>query len=119
MPAVQIAGFPTYPRHSQTVTLGGKVLRLTFTWRARTASWYVDFRQADGTAIALGRRLSPGWSPVAGLRSDALPDGVFLVFGPDDYERNDLGTALRLVYLPTEDLPEQEADPDARTVVIL
>lgn len=53
----------TYPdlAQTQTVTLGGKTLEITFQWLPRLGGWYADVFDAEsGDAIALRRRLSVG-----------------------------------------------------------
>jgi hypothetical protein len=102
-----------------TVTLGaigeaGTVYVARFTWRGRTASWYLDLFEADGiAAIVTGKRMSPGWAPHAGLVIETLPDGLLFVRGNDDFERDDLATDdLRLVFFATSEL-EAAAPPAA------
>ena len=82
----------------QKVTLDGEEYRAVLTWRQRTRSWYLDLYLADGTPVALGRRFSPGWSPVRGSTSEDLPPGSFVVAGQDGYRRSDLGRDLVLRY---------------------
>lgn len=100
-----LPGYPTYPRHSFVATLGEARYRFTLTWRERPASWYMDLHTQDGTELVLGKRLAPGWSPLAGadLGAHALP-GLLYCRGPDNYERLDLGDALVLVFVPQADI---------------
>lgn len=100
-----LPGYPAYPQHSYVVTLGERRFRMAFTWRARPASWYMDLYDAEGTALALGRRLSPGWSPIASASlGERGPDGTLYCRGPEDYERMDWGDTLVLVFIPPADI---------------
>ena len=112
-----VPGFPDLPSHRMRVTLGARTYGLRFTFRARTASWYVDIYDADGEPLILGQRMSPRWSPLAGYNIDAAPDsdgqGV-IVIGPDPYDRAMLGDVLRLVHLDASDVVIATADPGYR-----
>lgn len=100
-----LPGYPVYPQHSFVVTLGEARYKVTLIWRERSSSWYMDLHTQDGTELVLGKRLAPGWSPLAGvdLGAHAL-NGVLYCRGPEDYERNDLGDTLVLVYVPQADI---------------
>lgn len=104
-----LPGFPRVSSHVVTVTLGDAVLRARFTYRDRSRSWYLDLHDADDVPLAVGRRLSPGWGPLHGLSVPGAPDGVFVVDGPDDYNKADLGADLRLVFVPRDELPDAPA----------
>lgn len=112
-----LPGYPVYPRHSFVVTLGDLRYRFTFTWRERSSSWYMDLYTQDGTELVLGKRLVPGWSPLAGvdLGEHAL-GGVLYCRGPEDYERNDFGDTLVLVYVPQADIDAAAAATTSRLV---
>lgn len=103
----QVRGFPRFPKHGQTVTFGDRRYKVIFTWRQRAASWYFDLFTADGTAIALGRRMSAGFAPIAnvGFDVDVAPDGNLFVRGSDGYLREDLGKTLILVRYANDELP--------------
>ena len=90
-------------KHRQRVEIGGTVYRVVFTWRQRTEAWYMDLYTSDGDAIALGRRLSAGWSPLDPVTDPRIPGGVLVVEGEDGYQRADLGGDLRVLYF--EDRP--------------
>lgn len=102
----------------QTVTLGGVDFRVGLTWRERTGSWYLDLYDAEENPLALGRRLSPGWSPLQGLSVEDGPDGMFMVRGPEPYLREDLGVSLLVVFYPTSELPVEEAADDGLVVEV-
>lgn len=100
------------------VTLGGSSFVLAFRWHARLRGWYMDVKLPDGTAVATGRRLSPGWGPVLGLTATGRPAGTLWVQGDrDPYERADLGDRLNVFYIG----PDEIVDPvlaDSVTVTI-
>jgi len=77
------------PAHTYTVALDGVQYEIRLVYRARTASWYLDLRDDLGAALVLGRRLSPNWSPVAGVITNG-PPGVILVTGADPYARSEI-----------------------------
>ncbi len=106
----RLAGYPSRPQDTQTVTLtdevdvAGTVYLFTFTWRTRTASWYCDIALQDGTVILAGRRLSPGW-PLNLAAFVSMPAGGLLTLGADDFVRDDLGRSnLRVVYYPPSEI---------------
>lgn len=98
--AAQIQAQAALPATLQTVTLDGERYRIRLTWRARPSggSWYMDLYTAAGAAIALGRRLSPGWGPLIGLNLQTAPPGRFYVSGADIVSRDDLGSRIFLRY---------------------
>jgi hypothetical protein len=104
----RIQGFPQVSSHIQTVVLGGTKYRVRFTYRDRTASWYMDLRTVDEEPIALGRRLSPGWGPTAGFEITDQPEGILLTQGADGYEKADLGDSLNVVFIPDDEIPATE-----------
>ena len=92
------------------IALDNEEFVLTFTFRARTSSWYIDVAASDGAPLAVGRRMSPGWGPLLGLNLPGSPKGELWVEADrDPYEREDLGTRLKLFYIP-------EAEADATVV---
>lgn len=117
--ALLLPAFPDLPCFRVAVTLGpldgpGEVFVLRFTYRTRTASWYVDVFESNGETLLLaGRRLSPGWSPHRGIVVEGMPDGVLYVRGRDEFERDDLGTDnLRVVFFDAEEIATRAgADP--------
>jgi len=93
-----LPGFPAVPRHVITVDLDGDNYDVRFTWIERMGAWYFDLRRtSDDLEIVNGRRLSVGWTPIAGFPLVGAPDVIWYVRGPDAYTRDDLGGALRLV----------------------
>lgn len=85
---------PDFPDAFQTVSLGGTSYRIRSVWRERSRSWYLDVYLADGTGIALGRRVAASGILVRDLaRTDANATygGVLFAAGKDRYAREDLG----------------------------
>ncbi len=115
---IEIPTHSDQPQGSRVVVLDGAQFRIDLTWRERVSGWYLDLYAADDTPLALGRRLSSRWWPLAGLSVVGAPTGQIIVRGPDPYVRADLGAALRLVYRPLSTFPAAAADPDAPVIVI-
>lgn len=98
----------------QRVELDGVVLQFRVRWRARMGAWYIDTLDATGDPIVVGRRLSPGSSPWAGVVDDRLPPGILTVIGRDPYRRNDLGGDVVVVYVSASEIPEDDDLPAYR-----
>lgn len=113
-----IHGFPEAPSHIQTVTLGDRRYRVRFTYRRRLSSWYVDLFDRDGTPIAVGRRMSPGWAIASAADVPGAPDGYLYVRGADDYQRSDLGSALRLVFFSSDEIPDPMPSEEGVSVTV-
>jgi hypothetical protein len=97
--------FQQIPAHTQTVTLGDTVYRLRLIWRDRLDAWYADLFEQDGTPIRTGKRVSAEWVLFHG-EMEAKEDGMIYVYGPDDYDRNDLGENLLILYVPKDEILE-------------
>lgn len=102
---VRLATFAAVPQTVQTVALGDAQFRVRLTWRERCSAWYADLFALDETPIALGRRLTPGWGPLAGLTPPGRPDGFLYVIGPEPYYRLQLGAELHLMFATFDELP--------------
>ena len=83
-------------RNRLTIDLGGVDVGVRWYWLPRCAGWYVDLEQPDGTPISTGLRLTPAAPLNAPGANEFLPDGRFVVSGPDSYTRDDLGGQVRL-----------------------
>lgn len=106
----QLPAFPLQPSTIYTVTLDSARYRVRLTWRERQQAWYLDLYTQDETPIALGRRLSGRFSPLAGVLQAGQPEGAFLVMG-DLRARADLGTEDgQLLYFPLTEIPAEQAD---------
>jgi hypothetical protein len=105
-----LPAFPDAPAHTITIDLDGAQYVVRYTWRERSASWYLDLSTVDGTALITGRRLSAGWVPTLGLVIDGLPSGVLFVRGVDGYERDDLGTDLLVVHYTDDEIASAAGD---------
>lgn len=113
--------FPAQPSFGQSVTLGETQFGLTLTWRHRLQAWYADLFAANGDAIWLGQRVSPGWALGLGVNAEGRPDGTVFVRGPSDYNRSDLGTTVEIVFYSAAELAAAAVatvDEDAVTVTI-
>jgi len=103
-----IKAFPVKPHDWQTVPLGDGKFRITLTWRERCRAWYLDVYTAAGVAVALGRRVSPGYGPLLDLSLPTGPEGMIIASGKDPYRREDFGDSVRLVYYEEDELPAAE-----------
>ena len=91
--------FQSLPVNEQIVTLDDVQYRLRMRWAERLQSWFLDIYAADGTALVVGRRMAGDSSPYsARFRLTGGPAGTIIVTGRDPYLREDLGTALEVVY---------------------
>lgn len=128
MAITQIAAFPDEPQHTMTIAWGDKQVRLRLTWRQRLASWYLDIFElddgegGDAVAIARGRRVSPRWLPLLGLRPIGLPGDPVLVVdggvGSDPFPRSELGVSVRKLLIDLADFPATAAAFPDLTVTI-
>ena len=95
--------FWALPSQAQTVTLDGVVYRVRVVYRRRLASWYLDLLTQSSEPLIMGRRITPGWSPLAGRRGG--PDAVVYVSDiPDPYRRDELGRELTVTLYPSRRL---------------
>ena len=113
-----LATFPAQNDNIYTVTLGASQYRLRLYWRDRLAAWYLDLSLLDGTALALGRRVSTQWSPIANIKREGMPPGYLLVKGPAEYERMQLGTDVELAYYSANEVTRAEAEDFGITVTL-
>jgi len=67
------------PSYEQSVTIDGRVLRLTFDWNARQERWKVSIWDASsGEAIRLGLTLVDGWPINRRVRDSRMPPRFLL-----------------------------------------
>lgn len=118
--AVRLPVFPEKPCHRYVVTIGEARYQVSLTWRARTQSWYLDLYQQDGTPVALGRRVSPGYGPLASLLPVGKPTGELFVGGAlDPYRQGDLGGEVTLEHYSTDDLAAAAARAAVDTDLVI
>ena len=110
-----LPGYPSRAQHTYTVTLGETSFRVRLTLNSRLESWFLDLYAADGTPLALGRRVVPGGTPITGLVREGMPNGHLVVRSPDAAAPDDLGTDLVVVFYPTSELT---ATADDRRYVV-
>ncbi len=103
MPLI-LPAYPEDPQHVISAEIEGVAYRLRYTWRDRTASWYLDVFDATGAALIAGRRLSPGAAPLGGITVEGGPGGLLYVRGIDDFERADLGGDLAIALFDADEL---------------
>jgi len=106
---MSISEMHTFP-HISSVSLlskfGPTQWEYSFTFRARTQSWYMDIRRLSGEALMLGRRISQSWMPTIGYGALwELMEGVLWVIGDNGpYIQSDLGKSIKVWYIPESDL---------------
>lgn len=104
--AVQLPIYADLPEHDYTIALDGVQYQIRLVYRERRSSWYLDLRDEQGEPIALGRRLSPGWSMTVGVPN--APPGALVALGYDPYPRDGVQlwyiTEAELAAAPSEDV---------------
>lgn len=113
-----LPAFPEIPCHSFTVTLGEAQYNIRMTWRDRTQSWYMDLYDVENNPLALGKRLAPGWAPLAGTLRDP-EGGYFYVSGEDGYKQEDLGKTLQVIFYTMEEIGERQPNSLVKSVEII
>lgn len=116
--------FPENPSNTSIQTWGDRQVRLRMTYRERMSAWYMDLFDADGVALAVGRRVSPSYAPLLGLGLEGfnLPRGRFLIFvGPvDPYAKEALSDTLDGILLTQEEVDAAQSDTGTfETTIVL
>ena len=106
--------FSDQPAHTYTLALDGVHYEFRLVYRDRTASWYLDLYDEQGSALILGRRISPGASQNFGLISNG-PPGVLFAFGADPYPRD----GLELWYFTADELSAVPVDESGLLPVVI
>ena len=99
-------------KHRQRVILDGTEYRIVLTWRQRQRSWYCDVYNQTGDPLAVGRRVSPAWSPTRTATDERLPPGALFAIGRDGYRRSDLGDDLQVWYYSGAEIAALPAPDD-------
>ena len=95
---------------SQTVTLEGRVYKLTFTLNTRDQSWSLTVAEQDGTPIVSGIKLLPQLDLLSRHKDPRLPPGILTTVDVVDGDKaarptkSQLGTKLVLVYWTEADI---------------
>lgn len=90
-----LPAFPDFSAFGYELSLGGTTWEFLYTWREGLNSWYVSIYDTDGTALIIGRRLSPNCQ----LVESRLDFPGQLVCIGDDRARDHLGTKLIVAYV--------------------
>lgn len=117
--ADKFPAFPAFPQHGYTMALDQVQYKFEFTYRPRTEAWYVNISDADGNALASGRKLSVGWGPILGLILEKQPSGILYVRGPVEYTQEQWGTELELLRILQSELAAVAVDEGDLSVVII
>ncbi len=113
-----VTTYADLPQHLQSLTLGDTQHRLRLSWQDRTNAWYADLLTLSGTPIFLGQRVSTGWALGLGLTPENRPAGELFVRGPPEYDREDLGGTVLVVFYPDDEIPVTEVADDGLTVTV-
>lgn len=87
------------PRYRVVVTLDDVQVGILLYWLRRSAGWYLDLQTPDGDDLATGIRITPGAVLAVPAAGEGIPPGQFVALGPDAYGYDDLGGAVRVLYL--------------------
>lgn len=106
--AVEIPLDAALLRYDVRLAVEGVALVLGLSWRERVRSWYLDVYDGDGDAIALGRRLVTGWSPLLRTTDDRLAGAAWLLVrvgdGDEDPGVSELGGAVVLLVMSADEV---------------
>lgn len=94
--------FTTDADQVHVLTYADTAVQARLRWDDRNRRWRVDFSTFDGDLIVAGLAMVPGIPLLGGRRFHQLPAGLWLVDGPEVYDREDLGQALTLTFVPVE-----------------
>lgn len=97
-----------YPHQSAQVQLGDAYFTVVWHWSGREGVWYFSLSDADGSAIVSGVRVVLNADLLRGVSDARRPPGVMAVVDPagraTEPGLNDLGTRVKVVYIPPEEL---------------
>lgn len=106
--AIRIPLTSAQPAYLETVEIDGTTYRLNVVWNTRTEAWYLDFLEANETAIILGQKLTSGWLPWARFADSRLPQGAVAVVDTIAQNqkpgREELGVSATLVFATQAEL---------------
>lgn len=91
-------------RYARTYTLDDVTIRLHFWWWPASGAWYVDLDDSLGVRLLSGQRVTPSAPLWPDRTMPGLPPGVVIVDGPDPYAKEQLGSAVRLLYVTAAEL---------------
>lgn len=87
------------------VTLGGVRVRLGLRWWPRLSGWYLTLTTESGVVVSTIRRLCPQAPATHDRTAPGHPPGVLLCVGAGDLsQRDDLWSAVDLVFIPEDEL---------------
>lgn len=92
---------------TQITSLDGVDFLFEFRWNEREQRWYMDLYEADGTPVVTGIKVVADWSLLRLVVRDLRPAGEIYSYdttGEGDPRLGDLGTRVRLIYIPEAEL---------------
>lgn len=106
-----------WPNYEFSVDLDGRTFTYQLKYLERTDSWYLSLWTAEGTLLLAGARLGIDRNVLYRFSGDDWPDGALGLWDlentGEECDWDDLGHRCRLVWVPTDELPEQEL-PDIK-----
>jgi hypothetical protein len=106
---------PSVPIYRVQTTLGQTTYVFDLRWNGREGCWYLDLLAADGTPLALGRKIVIGWIPMRGTNPITRPRNFGALIAQDlsgkqrEATLNDLGTRVRIYWFAPSELSEDFA----------
>lgn len=95
--------WPDGPAWQQTITLDGRVFRLSARWNEIAEAWFMDIGTRAGEAIIAGIKITGGVLIGARFADNRLPPGYFVVVENAECGctpgRDDMRGNARLIYV--------------------
>lgn len=97
---------PALPNYRMTTTVLETAYIFDVRWNSRDAAWYLDLREENGTAIALGIKLVLGTWLARRVEHTLMTQGAFIMQAPDGVDATfyDIGVRVQLTYWTIEEL---------------
>ncbi len=97
-----------YPHQTAQAQLGDAFFTVVWRWNARDGVWYFGLSDVDVSPIVSGVRVVLNADLLRGVSDSRRPPGAIAVVDPASRTAepglNDLGTRVKVVYIPPEEL---------------
>ena len=96
------------PAYEQQSELDGELYTLELLWNERDAAWYLSVGDIAGALIASGIKLVPNWPLLRKVVDARRPAGEIMALDTtgEGLTRDNLGSAVRLIYIDAESVAE-------------